>query len=593
MARDRLFFIFSFAILGLAAAFLFRNSGTPGQSLETHSEAPQVVVKDTVLEVLAAKESIKSEERMTLSNSEWKKIPAAEFNSTYVINNDQNKKRLQDAVAAKPINKNEIIHYTDIVWPEEQSKKVESTILPTKPGMRAIPFTLPPRSGIVQFMNPGMYVDVNFTSKVDIGFGTVSATLLKSIRVLGIGQDEDGNAVGKFGDVHRSNAPIEVLLEMSPKQAEIFFFAQTAGVISLSLLDQHVKEQYNPLVESLLESESIGDFHSVLVTHMVRTLFPGIDINITATPKGYIVGGRVPDPQKAGKIMEILEKLAPGGDKSIVSMMEVEPQQVLLAVKVFEMDNTVRQRLGLNWELLFRHGGGLVAAGAVFPRPPIPDPNFFLDAFNVKFGNDVTLNYIIDMLEHDDYAKVIAEPNLTTISGKTAHFFAGGEFPILIPQGGNLIGTVTVEFKRFGVFLSFTPYVDLNGLITLHVVPEVSTVDKTNAVILSGFVIPSLITRRADSTVKLWSGQSYIIAGLMQNEQTEQADKFFCLDKLPVIGPLFKSKDFLEHRSELMVIITPHLIKNENLPIAEDPGYEDCRRFIEPTRIFDCDCDCN
>jgi Flp pilus assembly protein CpaB len=594
MARDRLFFIFSFMVLGLVAAFLFRGNGVPqnAEAVEATAKEEKAHVNENSFEVLVAKETIKPNEQLNTHNYEWKKISTAEFNQTLVINNDQNNKWLNEAAAARPIAKGETIHYADLIWPETGRKKEEMKILPTKPGMRAIPYTLPPKSGIVQFMNPGMYVDINFTSKSDIGFGTVSVTLLKSIRILGIGQDAEGNSGGRFAGAQNPNAPIQVLLEMSPKQAEIFFYAQSAGAISLSLMDQHVKEQDNPLVEMLLESESVGAFHSVLATYMIRTLFPQVDVNITATPKGYIVAGKVPDPQKAGKIMEILEKLAPGGDKSIVNLMEVEPQQVLLAVKVFEMDNDVRQRLGINWELLFHHADGLVAAAGVYPRPAIGDPNFILNACNVKFGNDVTLNYIIDMLEHDGYAKVIAEPNLTTISGKTAHFFAGGEFPILIPQGGNLIGTVTVEFKRFGVFLSFTPFVDLNGLITLHVIPEVSTVDKTNAVVLSGFVIPSLITRRADSTVKLWSGQSYLIAGLLQNETLEQDDKFFCLDKLPIIGPLFKSKDFREHRSELMVIITPFLIKNENTPVAEDPGYEDCRGFIEPTPIFNCDCNC-
>jgi len=174
------------------------------------------------------------------------------------------------------------------------------------------------------------------------------------------------------------------------------------------------------------------------------------------------------------------------------------------------------------------------------------------------------LSALIDMLEEDSYTKVLAKPNLTTVSGETAHFFAGGEFPILIPQGGNLIGTVTVEFKKFGITLDFTPTVDLNGLITLHVVPEVSDIDRTLSVELNGFIIPGLRSRKTDTIVKLWPGQSYMISGLYLDQETNTNDNLYGLNKVPVLGALFGSNHYEDDRNELLFIVTPYLIYEKN-----------------------------
>ena len=174
------------------------------------------------------------------------------------------------------------------------------------------------------------------------------------------------------------------------------------------------------------------------------------------------------------------------------------------------------------------------------------------------------LTALIDMLEEDGDTKVLAEPNLTTVSGATAKFFAGGEFPILIPQGGNLIGTVIVDFKKFGVSLEFTPVVDLNGLITMHIVPEVSDLDRENGVILAGFVIPGLRLRRVDTIVKLWPGQSYVLAGLYLDGLTNTNDNLYGLNKIPFIGSLFGSNRYEDARTELLFIVTPYLVQDDS-----------------------------
>ncbi|MFZ0695346.1 MAG: secretion system protein, partial [Alphaproteobacteria bacterium] len=158
---------------------------------------------------------------------------------------------------------------------------------------------------------------------------------------------------------------------------------------------------------------------------------------------------------------------------------------------------------------------------------------------------------------------ILAEPNLTAVSGESANFLAGGEFPIPTPQPGQTGGaaTITVTFKQFGVSLSFTPTVLKNNLINLKVVPEVSQLSTTGAVQIDGFQIPALTTRRAETTVELGSGQSFAIAGLFQNDTTNNLSKFPGLGDLPVLGPLFRSNQFQRNETELVIIVTPYIVR--------------------------------
>jgi pilus assembly protein CpaC len=159
---------------------------------------------------------------------------------------------------------------------------------------------------------------------------------------------------------------------------------------------------------------------------------------------------------------------------------------------------------------------------------------------------------------------ILAEPNLTALSGETASFLAGGEFPIPVPQED---GKVTIEFKDFGVQLAFTPVVLDRGRISLHVGPEVSELTTTGAVSINGFVIPALTTRRAETTVELGSGQSFAIAGLLKNNVDHDVSKFPGLGDLPVLGSLFRSDSFRNDETELVIIVTPYLVR----PVS-DPG---------------------
>jgi len=168
------------------------------------------------------------------------------------------------------------------------------------------------------------------------------------------------------------------------------------------------------------------------------------------------------------------------------------------------------------------------------------------------------INAVLDALEDEGMISILAEPNLTAMSGETASFLAGGEFPILVPGGTN---GPTIEFKKFGISLAFTPTLVGTDRINLHVNPEVSQLTDANGVSLGGYEIPALTTRRAETTVELGSGQSFAIAGLIQNNTTHDISKFPGLGDVPVLGALFRSDRFQREETELVLIVTPYLVK--------------------------------
>jgi pilus assembly protein CpaC len=168
------------------------------------------------------------------------------------------------------------------------------------------------------------------------------------------------------------------------------------------------------------------------------------------------------------------------------------------------------------------------------------------------------IDSVVDALADEGLLTVLAEPNLTALSGEHADFLAGGEFPIPVSQEND---TITIEFKRFGVFLSFMPVVLDSGRISLRVAPEVSQLSSAGAVTLNGFVIPALTTRKAVTTVELGSGQSFAIAGLIQNDVTQSLQKFPGIGDVPVLGQLFRSDNFQRNETELAIIVTPYLVR--------------------------------
>ncbi len=304
------------------------------------------------------------------------------------------------------------------------------------------------------------------------------------------------------------------------------------------------------------------------------------------------LSGKVSNAENLSRALAVA---APFG--KVVNLLEVGGvQQVMLEVRVSEVQKSLLRRLGINFNGVSADGKQFGASvlgnlstvagqGLSFPFATKPsdigNPGGINVASNVsalfRFVNHTTTwTGFIDALKDQGLLTVLAEPTLTALSGETAKFNAGGEVPI--PQAGGL-GTTSIVYKKFGVGLSFTPTVLSDGKISMKVAPRVSELDFTNAVVQQGFLIPAFTEREVSTVVELGDGQSFAIAGLLSQSVTEDVSKFPVLGDIPIIGALFRSSAFKKNETELVVIVTPHLVKpldmsKQTLPTDKysDPG---------------------
>ncbi len=297
-------------------------------------------------------------------------------------------------------------------------------------------------------------------------------------------------------------------------------------------------------------------------------------IHVGTRDSKIILSGTAPDAPTVDRAVTIASALAPK-DGGVINMIRVaSPQQVLLQVRLIEVNRNASRELGFRWE--YANGGSGARIGHVGPGVSVSDllpavasatlertgtPPFgqILGRF---IGNSQQLDLIISALEEKGLARRLAEPNLVALSGDTADFLAGGEFPVPIAsttQAG--VPTITVDFKEFGVRLSFTPTVLADGDINLRLEPEVSEIDPTVSVNTGVISVPGLTKRRAKTTVELRDGQSFAIAGLLQAVSQSNIEQFPWLGSVPVIGALLRSTAFQQQETELVVIVTPHLVK--------------------------------
>ncbi len=300
------------------------------------------------------------------------------------------------------------------------------------------------------------------------------------------------------------------------------------------------------------------------VDDLNRNLAATVDSGtIRAVPTGntLMLTGSTRSPAEAADAMRLAGGYI-GDEGAIINQMSIDgPTQINLRVRFAEVSRDVVQELGVNWESLFTVGSATF--GWALGRDFVTGTSFFTegDAGTIlgSFQNgDINANVLIDALESEGFASILAEPNLTAMSGEEAAFLAGGEFPIPIDDGDR---GVTIEFRPFGISLAFTPTVLSSGRISLTVRPEVSELSTVGAVTLGGFSVPSLTIRRAETTVELGSGESFAIAGLFQNDYSEVVDQLPVVGDLPIIGPLFRSTEFRSRQSELVIMVTPYLVR--------------------------------
>lgn len=324
------------------------------------------------------------------------------------------------------------------------------------------------------------------------------------------------------------------------------------------------------------------------IDQMLGLAMPEAKISVaTMGSNTVLLTGTVAAPEDAAEAERLVQAFI-GVEANIISRLRTAtPLQVNLQVRIVEVSRSVVRAIGVN--LVSRDSTGGFRFGVGNGRPIIGAESFGLNGPLASgpgygevaggagvsvvpieggttlsgLGNLLGLDVLgaLDLAETQGLVTTLAQPNLTALSGETADFLAGGEFPILVPQG---LGTTTLEFKKYGVSLAYTPTVLTNGRISLRVAPEVSELSQEGAITLNGVRVPALTTRRAETTVELGSGQSFMIAGLLSNRVQNTLEKAPGLGDVPILGNLFRSKNFRRGETELVIVVTPYLVKPVN-----------------------------
>jgi len=330
------------------------------------------------------------------------------------------------------------------------------------------------------------------------------------------------------------------------------------------------------------------------INDVMRAAMPDSDVRVTTVGQTAVLTGTVASPEDAAFAGQLaMSELNPGVDFSkgvgvckicVVNRVKTAtPLQVTLKVRIAEVNRSLLKKIGVNLLASDPTGGfkfGLAQGAGIFlPAPGETSDQAgqiirsavgtTLSGGGKLFGLDLLGS--LDLAQTDGLVTTLAEPNLTALSGETASFLAGGEFPVPVAQGNSAI---SIEYKQFGVGLAFTPIVLADGRISMRVRPEVSELSEAGSVKLGGFVVPSLTTRRAETTVELGSGQSFMIAGLLQNRNRNNIEKAPFLGDLPILGMLFRSTSYQRDETELVIVVTPYLVRpvSRQLAIPAD-GY--------------------
>lgn len=314
----------------------------------------------------------------------------------------------------------------------------------------------------------------------------------------------------------------------------------------------------------------------------IQALFPDVPVTLSASGGAIIVSGTVRDPHTAQRIIEVVTA---SGATVINNLIAPAARQVLMHVRFAEVNRTVLNRLSADLRLLNPQD-----LGAALDNVNLLDIETLAEGAVRLFllgDNGSGLETVIRALKTQGELRSLAEPNLVAIEGETATFLAGGEFPFPIVQGTT--GTVAIQFKEFGVRLNFTPQVTNIGTIRLKVAPEVSALDFANGLTFGGFQIPALLTRRAETSVELRAGQTIAIAGLLDNSTLQEWQKIPLLGDLPILGAFFRSRSVRDRNTELLVLVTPHLVEPTDTPPAlptGEPATWDRTRFMREGRMI-------
>ena len=339
---------------------------------------------------------------------------------------------------------------------------------------------------------------------------------------------------------------------------EVLIDGKAAGTVSLIIWGAGRRAQYDVVIE-----QSVSTLQQKL-----QALFPGEDITATLNDEALILSGRVSSTAVMLKAGEIAQ--ASAAKVRVINLLQLPggpgSQQVMLQVRFAEVNRKAVQELGVNLFMGPNGENDYVARTTTgqFSAPGITGGGTtFSDVLNLFVMNTkYNIGVVIKALQQKGYFQSLAEPNLIAYNGQTASFLAGGEFPVPVVQGGGGVAgaAVTIEWKEYGVRLNFTPTI-AGDTIRLKVRPEVSSLDFNSGIQLSGFRVPALLKRFAETDVELRDGQSFAIAGLLLNTAQESGSKVPILGSIPIIGALFRSKADTKEQTELMVLVTPQLVR--------------------------------
>ena len=381
----------------------------------------------------------------------------------------------------------------------------------------------------------------------------------------------------EIGRISTSNPDV---VDASPVTTrELLLHGKSSGTVTVIVWSKTGERTfYNITVEQNLEP----------LRRLLKDTFPNADIQVESSHDTLALTGRVPNKDIGDRAVAMATPFA----KQIVSNLHVDvapvDQQVLLHVKFADLERTAAQQFAFN---LVSTGaanmiGRVTSGGAPAPTPQQigPGGNVFSisDALNIfAFNPNINLGATIQALQSRNLLQILAEPNLVTTDGKDASFLVGGEFPVPVLQGGANSGAVTIQFREFGIRLNFTPEITGNHTIRMHVKPEVSSLDYSNAVSISGFIIPALSTRKMETNIELGEGQTFVIAGLIDDRVQEQLARIPGLGNLPLLGALFRSRSQSKSKTELLILVTPE-ITHPLLPGQPQPLPVMPREFMAP-----------
>ena len=405
--------------------------------------------------------------------------------------------------------------------------------------------------------------------------------------VISIGKGELINIPGSMADVFVANDSVADVQVKSQRQLYVFGKAGGETTVYASNASGQVVWSANVRVGSNISS----------IDQLLTLAMPEAKINVaTMGANTVLLTGTVAAPEDAAEAQRLVEAFV-GEDTNVISRLKMAtPLQVNLQVRFAEVSRSLVRAIGVNLSTMdssggFKFGVGQGRNGAIsYHRPGgvmgtngetttyIPNPNDPTKLLEVPsssiqsiasgttlgmFGKFLGLDIgsALDLAETQGLVTTLSQPNLTALSGETANFLAGGEFPIPSAQG---LGTTSVDYKDYGVSLAYTPTVLANGRISLRVRPEVSELSTQGAITMNGFEVPALTTRRAETTVELGSGQSFKIAGLLSNNATNILEKAPGLGDVPILGNLFRSKSFRKGETELVIVVTPYLVQPVN-----------------------------